>query len=87
VNLYGGVVFSQKVLLTLTDKGVSREKAYEIVQRNALQAWNNPKGNFKENLYNDAEVKKILSKKEIDSCFDYDYYLRNIGKIYKKIGI
>ena len=81
---YGGIVFSQKVLLKLIDKGLSREEAYGIVQRNAHAAFNN-NGNFKENLHNDNQV--ILSSEEIDDCFDYSFYLKNIDKIYQRFGL
>ncbi|MDD3149278.1 MAG: adenylosuccinate lyase [Candidatus Gastranaerophilales bacterium] len=86
-QLYGGVIYSQKVLLALTNKGFSREDAYKIVQDNAHGAWNNPNGNFRKNLYNDSRVRDKLSTNEIDECFSPDYYLRNIDKIYERMGI
>lgn len=85
-NLFGGIVFSQKVLLTLCEKGLSREKAYEIVQRNALTAFNNH-GNFKENLEADNEVSCILTKEEIEKCFDINDYLKNTEQIYKRFDV
>ena len=85
--LYGGVIYSQRVLLALCDKGMLREEAYRIVQENAHQAWNNPEGNFKGNLLKDMRVTEKLSEEEIESCFNPEYYLRNIGEIYKKLGI
>lgn len=85
-NLFGGIVFSQRVLLTLCDKGMLRENAYKLVQRNALDAFNNH-GNFKENLLNDKEVTTILSKEEIDKCFNIDDYLKNIKQIYKRFDV
>ena len=84
--LFGGIVFSQRVLLALTEKGLSREQAYTIVQKNALDAFNNH-GNFKENLLNDEEIKKILSTEEIEKCFNTEYYLRNISEIYKRFDL
>ena len=87
MNLYGGVVYSQRVLLALTDKGLSREEAYSIVQKNALLAWNDPEGSFKNNLLNDGEILKFLSVAEIEECFNPEYYLRNIDVIYKRMGI
>lgn len=86
-NLYGGIVFSQRVLLALTDKGLSREDAYTIVQKNALEAFNSQGGDFMANLLKDTEISKILSKLEIENCFDSSYYLRNIESIYKKFNI
>ncbi len=79
-NLFGGIIYSQKVLLNLTKKGLSREKAYKIVQRNALEAFEKS-GNFKSNLLADKEVKKYLSAKEIETCFDTKDYLKNTDKI------
>lgn len=86
-KLYGGVIYSQRVLLELTNKGLTREEAYKIVQENAHDAWNNPKGDFKANLLKDENVVKCLSVEEIEACFNPEYYLRNIEEIYTRIGI
>ena len=86
-QLYGGVIYSQKVMLELCNKGLSREDAYKIVQKNAHQAWNNPQGDFKDNLLNDKTVTEKLSVDEIEKCFAPEEYLQNIDKIYKKMGI
>ena len=85
-NLFGGIVFSQKVLLKLCDKGLSRENAYSIVQKNALNAFEN-NGSFLENLMSDKAVTDILSDEEIRNCFDINYYLKNTEYIYKKFNI
>ena len=85
--LYGGVIYSQRVMLALCDKGMLREDAYRLVQSNAHQAWNNPSGDFKGNLLKDLRITEKLSVKEIESCFNTDFYLRNINKIYEKLGI
>lgn len=82
-NLFGGIVYSQKVMLELIEKGLTREEAYKIVQRNAHEAFEND-GNFKTNLKNDEEVKKYLSLSEIENCFDTKDYLKNIEEIYKR---
>ena len=82
-NLYGGIVYSQKVLLKLIDKGLTREKAYEIVQKNALMAIDND-GNFKENLALDNDIKEILYKEEIEKCFYEKEYLKNIDSLFAK---
>ncbi len=82
-NLFGGIVYSQKVLLKLIEKGLTREEAYKIVQRNAHNAFEN-NGNFKENLSEDSEVKKYLTSSEIEVCFNVQDYLKNIGDIYKR---
>ena len=86
-SLFGGIVYSQRVLLALTQKGLSREEAYSIVQRNALSAFNKQEGDFKKNLYNDSSVTSLLSVQEIENCFDSGYYLRNIDTIYKRFGL
>ena len=85
-NLFGGIVYSQKVLLKLCDKGLSRENAYKIVQRNAINAFEN-NGDFKVNLFNDEELKKYLDNSEIDDCFNKEDYLKNINTIYERFGI
>ena len=82
-NLFGGIVYSQKVLLELINKGLTREDAYKLVQKNALEAFEN-NGNFKLNLENDTEVKKYLSTNEIEACFNSGDYLKNIEEIYKR---
>lgn len=85
-NLFGGIVFSQKVLLLLCSKGLLREEAYKLVQRNALDAFNN-NGSFINNLLTDEDVLKILTKEEIQSCFNIDDYLKNINEIYKRFDV
>lgn len=81
---FGGIVFSQKVLLELVEKGLTREDAYKIVQRNALDAFEND-GDFKANLLKDDEVTKRLAADEIDKIFDKNEFLKNINEIYKRV--
>lgn len=81
---FGGIVFSQKALLSLVNKGISREDAYVIVQRNALDAFQN-NGDFKQNLRNDPEVTKLLTLDEIENIFDKQAFLKNINTIYNRI--
>ena len=81
---FGGIVFSQKVLLSLVAKGLTREDAYKIVQRNALDAFNNH-GDFKANLLKDEEVLQLLSKEDIENIFNKEEFLKNIEKIYERI--
>lgn len=85
-NKFGGIVFSQKVLLTLVSKGLSREDAYVIVQRNALDAFQNH-GDFKANLLKDADVRKLLSPEEIEDIFDKQAFLQNVDAIYKRFDV
>lgn len=87
MNRYGGVVFSQRVLLTLVDKGVNREDAYQIVQSNAHQAWNTPGGNFQKLVEANPKVTAKLSIEEIAECFNPDYQLRNLPKVYQRLDI
>jgi len=77
-NLYGGVVFSQKVLLKLVDKGYTREDAYKLVQKHALNALNG--GNFRNGL----EQEQIFTQDELDECFNLETYLKNIDKIFER---
>jgi adenylosuccinate lyase len=81
---FGGIVFSQKVLLSLVEKGLTREEAYRIVQRNALDAFEN-NGNFRENLLKDNDVIAKLSSDEIEKIFDKQAFLEHINVIYSRI--
>ncbi len=86
IELTRGLVFSQRVMLALIDKGLSRQKAYELVQRNAMKAW---KGNkkFLSLLKADPEVTAILPQAELEPLFDYQYYLRYIDNIFARLGL
>ncbi|MCD8378691.1 MAG: adenylosuccinate lyase [Candidatus Gastranaerophilales bacterium] len=84
-GLFGGIVYSQRVLLALVEKGLKREDAYTIVQKNALDAFEN-NGNFRFNLEKDNDVLSCLSVDEINNCFKKEDYLKNIDKIYEKFG-
>ncbi len=81
---FGGIVFSQKVLLKLVECGLTREDAYKIVQRNALDAFTND-GDFRANLLNDNEVTNLLSLAQIDEIFDKNEFLKNIDTIFERI--
>ena len=96
LNLTGGLVFSQRVLLELPKRGISREDAYKIVQRNAMKVWadlgqNKPAINEKgeslylQNLLNDEDLSKALSQDEIKACFEYSYYTKNVDGIFKRV--
>ncbi len=82
----GGLVFSQRVMLELMDTGLERMRAYDLVQRCAMSSWKN-KLDFKQELQEDKDVSKILSTKDLDRIFSLDYYLRNINKIFKNVGL
>lgn len=87
LNCYGGVVFSQQVLLALVAKGLTREDAYSIVQANAHTAWNKPGGDFQALVRNDQRVTAHLSTTEIDECFDAQRHLKHTDAIYARLGI
>lgn len=86
VNKTQGLVFSQQVLLALVEKGLLREKAYEMVQRNALNAWHN-QIDFQYLILQDEEIMQYLSKDEVEAIFDYDYYTKNIDYIFNRAGL
>jgi len=79
-----GLVFSGQLLLALTQKGVSRETAYEWVQRNAMKVWETGE-NFRDLLKEDAEINAHLSIAEIDGVFEIDTYLRNVDQIFDRV--
>lgn len=80
----GGLVFSQRVMLALTQAGISREDSYRLVQRNAMKVWQNiGQTDFRKELKNDEEV--TLSEEEIDGIFDYSFYTRNIDSVFNRV--
>lgn len=81
-----GLIFSQRVLLALMDKGLPRTKAYDLTQRCAMRTWKE-NINFKDALLQDKDVTRYLSTGSLDKLFDLDYYLRNISKIFKRLGL
>lgn len=80
----GGLVHSQRVLLALTQKGVSREDAYRLVQRNAMPVWRG-EGDFLTLLKKDTEVKAKLSDKDLEESFDLGYHLKHVDTIFKRV--
>lgn len=87
LNIYGGVVFSQRVMLTLVEKGMKREEAYAIAQSCAHTAWNKPDGNFRAQIEQDPRVTALLTPEDITACFDPLHHLRNLDQIYQRLGI
>ncbi|PAF52502.1 adenylosuccinate lyase [Helicobacter sp. 13S00477-4] len=96
LNLTGGLVFSQRILLELPKKGLSREDSYKIVQRNAMKVWEdlghgksalNEKGEslYLQHLLKDTELLSIIDEKSIKECFNYDYYTKNVDKIFQRV--
>jgi adenylosuccinate lyase len=87
MNLYGGVVFSQRVMLALVEKGLGREEAYAIVQSCAHTAWNTTGGDFRSLITHDDRVKAQLSTAEIDACFDPQHHLQHLDRVYQRLNI
>lgn len=85
MNKFGGVSFSQQVLLKLVNKGLSREEAYAIVQGLAHQAWNKLDGDFYKLVTDSKEVNKHLSKQELEECFDPSHHLSNVDYIFDRV--
>ena len=79
-----GLIYSQRILLMLTQKGVSREDSYDIVQKNASKSWDN-QSDFKEIILSDKGIMEILTKDEIDDLFSLDYHLKNVDYIFKNV--
>jgi adenylosuccinate lyase len=86
LELTKGLVFSQRVMLAIIEKGLSRQKAYELVQKNAMKAWKGGR-NFLTLLAADVEVSKTLTREELESVFDYQYYLAHVNEIFSRLGL
>jgi len=86
VELTHGLVFSQRTLLALIDKGMNRQEAYKVVQESAMEAWNNDK-DYRSLLEADPTVGQLLSQQELDAIFDYGFYTREIDAIFERAGL
>ena len=84
MNKFSGLIMSQRVLLALTQAGLSREDAYKLVQKNAMKVWEEGK-DFKTELINDSEVSKVLTKDEIDEKFDLAYHTKHVDTIFQRV--
>jgi adenylosuccinate lyase len=82
-----GLLFSQRVLLALIDKGMSRQSAYKIVQRNAMATWKSDTKKFQTLLKADKEVMAVLTTAELEALFDYNYYLRFVDDVFTRLGL
>ncbi len=87
MNIYGGVVFSQRVLLALVENGMQREKAYRLVQQHAHEAWNKESGDFRANLNSDRSITSILSTEQLNNCFNTEIHQSNLEVIWKRLEI
>jgi adenylosuccinate lyase len=81
-----GLIYSQAVLLALTKKGMTREKVYALVQRNAMKTRAGAKA-FRDFLLLDADVMRLLTQREVDALFDPDVHFREVDNIFEKVGI
>ncbi len=87
IELTQGVIFAQRVMNKLIDeKSYSREKAYDLIQPLAMIAWTQHR-DFKTILKNEAQIKKILSDDEIESCFSLEFYLKHVDALYQRVGL
>ena len=86
LKLTRGLTFSQRILLALIDKGLSRQEAYELVQRNAMKAWQE-RADFLQLLKADSQVTARLPAAELEQLFDYQYYLRHIDRVFQHLGM
>ena len=84
MNLTRGIFFSQKLLLELTQRGMTREDAYRLVQKNALQAWSEQK-DFMELVQGDPEITRVLAKEEIAASCDIRFFFRHVDEIFKRV--
>ena len=84
LNITNGLIFSQRVMIELTNYGFSREKAYAIVQKNAQNSWKN-NISFYESLANDTLINKKISNKDLTGMFDLAYHTKRINLIFKRI--
>jgi adenylosuccinate lyase len=81
-----GMLFSERILLDLIQKGLSREDAYKLVQRNAMKVWEDG-ANFRSVLLADSEITSRMTEREIDLCFDMEHHLRFVDEIFEKAGL
>jgi adenylosuccinate lyase len=86
IGITHGLVFSQRVMLALIDKGLSRQKAYELVQRSAMRAWAEGK-DFLGLLKSDSDVASTLPEPELKALFDEGYYLRHVDEVFRRLGL
>ena len=84
IDQLGGLIFSQRVLLGLTQAGVSREESYKIVQRNAMKVWQNGQ-NFLSSLKSDKEVTEKISSDELEDLFDLDYHTKHVNTVFQRV--
>ncbi|MBX6422153.1 adenylosuccinate lyase [Thermosulfurimonas sp. F29] len=85
LELLRGLIYSQPLLLALTEKGLPRQEAYRLVQRNAMEVWQDPNRNFRDQVLSDGEILKHLSREEIEDLFDLRRYLRHVDTLFERV--
>lgn len=81
-----GLIYSQRVMLQLIDKGLSREEAYDLVQPKTAQAWNEKK-DFRSLLETDSKITSILTQNDLNDAFDYNYHIKHVDTIFDRVGL
>jgi adenylosuccinate lyase len=81
-----GLIYSQRVLLKLIDHGMTREEAYDLVQPKTAYAWDN-QTDFKPLLLADEKIMSVLSEEDLNDAFDYQWHLKNVDTIFKRVGL
>lgn len=81
-----GLIYSQRVLLKLIDKGLSREEAYDTVQQKAMQSWEEQRS-FRQILEEDSKVTELLTQEEMNDCFNYNWHLKHVNTIFERLGL
>ena len=86
LEMMGQLVFSEHILLALIQKGMTREEGYKVAQRNAAKCWDD-NVSFRQALEQDEDVKRLLNKEELDECFNLEHHLKNVDKIFERLGL
>lgn len=87
LNITRGLIFSQRLLLSLIEKGMQREDAYLVVQRASMDVWNSQDIHLRQRIAEEKEVQQLLSNSDLDEIFKIEYFLRNVDKIFQRVGL
>jgi adenylosuccinate lyase len=82
-----GLVFSERILLELVKRGLTREQAYEVVQRAAMRTWENENLSFQETLQEEPVIQKYFSQEDLEKMFSYDHFIKHVDYIFKRVGL
>ena len=86
LEMMGQLVFSEHVLLALIQKGMTRDEGYKVCQRNAAKCWDDGISS-RAALEQDEDVQRLLTKEELDECFDLEHHLRNVDRVFERLGL